>query len=167
MKWEEIIAGYVVKFEYSEPIGYCFKIYRDNDEVYNSNGLQDTDDHQQIIKNGRRVIQLELPDIKAKPQNTMQSKFPAPPVKTYYKLVDRTRWQRCLPDEGELVVCTEAPRCPVYNQFMYAIDLRLQQKIKSLAEIPIEIQIDINFGVPLPPIKTGANETTNYLNKEI
>jgi hypothetical protein len=96
----------------------------------------------------------------------MQSKFPTPPAKTYYKLNHtHMRWQRCLPDEGELVVCTEAPRRSAYNRFMYAIDLRSQQKIKRLAEIAVEIQIDINFGVPLPPIKTGGLETTNYINE--
>jgi hypothetical protein len=145
MEWEEIIDGYVVKFEYREPIGYCFKIYRDDNEIYDSNGLQDTDDRQQIVKDARRVVRLELPNIESKSQNTMQSKFPTPPVKTYYKLVDRAHWQRCVPDEGELVVCTEAPRNSAYNRFMYAIDLRLQQKIIDPYQVSLEIHADINL----------------------
>jgi hypothetical protein len=143
MEWEETIDGYLVKFEYREPIGYYFKIYRNHDEVYDSNGLQDTNDYRQIVKDARRVINLELPDIKSELQNTMQSKFPTPPVKTYYKLGDHTRWQRCIPDEGELVVCTEAPRTPTYNRFMYAIDLRTQQRISNIDQIVPEIYIDL------------------------
>lgn len=63
MEWEQAIDGYTVKFDYSEPIGYFFKIYLDEKEVYDSDGLQDTDDPDWIVKVAERVIRDELPTV--------------------------------------------------------------------------------------------------------
>lgn len=74
----------------------------------------------------------------------MQSKQPTPPEKAYYKLVNNT-WQRCFASEAEMIVCITSPMSPVFNEFMYAIDLRSQTKITDLNEIAPEICTDINL----------------------
>lgn len=74
----------------------------------------------------------------------MQSKQPKPPDKAYYKLVNNV-WQRCSASEGRFVVCVKSPMTPVFNEFMYAIDLRSQQKITAIEEISPEICTDINL----------------------
>lgn len=63
MGWTEVIDGYTVNFEYNEPREYGFKIYRNEEEVYDSDGLQDTEDREWIKKAARRVIRDELPTI--------------------------------------------------------------------------------------------------------
>lgn len=72
----------------------------------------------------------------------MKSRFPTPPDKAYYRLIDDL-WQRCPASEGEFVVCVKEPIKPVFNEFMYAIDLRSQQKITELDEIPCQIRADM------------------------
>ncbi|MEG3882018.1 hypothetical protein QT972_32160 [Microcoleus sp. herbarium7] len=59
-RWDKVIDGYLVKFEFDEVIGYCFKIYRDDEEVYDSDGLQDTEDRAWIVGAANRVIRDEL-----------------------------------------------------------------------------------------------------------
>lgn len=74
----------------------------------------------------------------------MESKLPTPPDKAHYRLINNL-WQRCSASQGEFVVCVVAPIKPVYNEFMYAIDLRSQQKITDLNEVALEICIDIDL----------------------
>ena len=63
MEWKEAIAGYTVQFNYREPIGYCFKIYRNGQVLYDSDGLEDTCDREWLRKAARRVIRDQLPAV--------------------------------------------------------------------------------------------------------
>ena len=72
----------------------------------------------------------------------MKSKQPRPPDKAHYRLIDDL-WQRCSASQGEFVVCVVAPIKPAWNEFMYAIDLRSQQKITDLNEVALKIRDDM------------------------